>query len=311
MFQEIYIIEDYPELIYDVIEQFKEDKAYKFKSIKTSEVETALKDIPSLIIINEDKINENIIELCNQIRHNEDNSITPIIIITSNREDEHRIEVLKTEIEYYIKKPINNIVFYYTIKNIIRLMHSNRTVSPLTGLPGNVQIQAELKKRILKKEEFSILYIDLDHFKEYNDTYGFSKGDEVIKFTAKIITKSIHNRELDDTFIGHIGGDDFIAIVPKDEYEKICQDILCQFEEKIDTYFSEEDVKRGYLEVENRRGLIEEIPLTTLSIGVVEADKGRFKSALEIGEIGAQVKHVAKTIMGNSYAVNRRKNNNE
>ena len=307
MFQEIYIIEDEAELIYEVIEQFKEDKAYKFKSIKTNEIDVALSDIPALIIIHEDRINSNIVELCNQIRTNEDNSITPIIVITSNMENEHRIEVLKTAIEYYIKKPINNTVFYYTIKNIIRLMHSNRTVSPLTGLPGNVQIQAELKKRLLKKEEFSILYIDLDHFKEYNDTYGFSKGDEVIKLTARTISKSIHNRELDNTFIGHIGGDDFIAIVPKDEYEKVCQDILCQFENKIPEYFSKEDVERGYLEVPNRRGIIEEIPLTSLSIGVVEVDEGRFKSPLEIGEVGAQVKHVAKSIMGNSYAVNRRK----
>lgn len=309
MFQEIYIIEDEAELIYKVIEQFKEDKAYKFKSIKTNELEIALSDIPALIIIHEDRINSDIVELCHKVRNNEDNSITPIIVITSNREDEHRLQVLKAQVEYYIKKPLNNSIFYYTIKNIIRLMHSNRTVSPLTGLPGNVQIQAEFKKRLLKKEEFSILYIDLDHFKEYNDTYGFSKGDEVIKLTARTIAKSIHNRDLDNTFIGHIGGDDFIAIVPKGEHEKVCQDIICEFDSKIKEYFSKEDIERGYLEVPNRRGIIEEIPLTSVSIGVVEADKGRFKNTLEIGEVGAQVKHVAKSIMGSSYAVNRRKTN--
>lgn len=311
MFQEIYIIEDEAELIYELVEQFKEDKSYKFKSIRTEELEIALSDIPALIIIHEDKINSNIVELCNQIRNNEDNSITPIIVVTSNREDEHRIQVLKAQVEYYIKKPLNNSIFYYTIKNIIRLMHSNRTVSPLTGLPGNVQIQAEFKKRLLKKEEFSILYIDLDHFKEYNDTYGFSKGDEVIKLTARTIAKSIHNRDIDNTFIGHIGGDDFIAIVPIKEHEKVCQDIICEFDAKIIDYFSKEDIERGYLEVPNRRGIIEEIPLTSVSIGVVEVDKGRFKNTLEIGEVGAQVKHVAKSIMGSSYAVNRRKSKNE
>ena len=308
MSQEIYIIEDEKQLINELKELYKEEKSYIFKGINTSELEIALQDIPELIIIHEDNINSNIIELCNQIRNNEDNSITPIIVITSNRDDEHRIEVLKTAVEYYIKKPVNNTVFYYTIKNIIRLMHSNRTVSPLTGLPGNVQIQAEFKKRILKKEEFSILYIDLDHFKEYNDTYGFSKGDEVIKWTARIIAKNIHNQELDNTFIGHIGGDDFIAIVPREEHEKLCQNIICEFDIKIQEYFSDEDKQRGYLEVPNRKGVIEEIPLTSISIGVVDVDKGRFKNTLEIGEVGAQVKHVAKSIMGSSYAVNRRKN---
>lgn len=308
MFQEIYIIEDKEELIKELKELFKEDKGYIFKSVKTNEIEIALTDIPALIIINEDNIYSDIIELCKTIRTNEDNSITPIIVVTSNREDEHRLEILKTAVEYYIKKPLNNCIFYYTIKNIIRLMHSNRTVSPLTGLPGNVQIQAEFKKRLLKKEEFSILYIDLDHFKEYNDTYGFSKGDEVIKLTARTIVKNIHNEELDNTFIGHIGGDDFIAIVPIREHEKICQNIICEFDIKIKEYFSKEDIERGYLEVPNRKGVIEEIPLTSISIGVVEADRGRFKNTLEIGEVGAQVKHVAKTIMGSSYAVNRRQN---
>ncbi len=307
MAQEIYIIEDEKELIKELKELYKEEKTYIFKSIKTEELEIALQDIPALIIIHEDNINSDIVELCNKIRNNEDNSITPIIVITSNREDEHRIKVLETAVEYYIKKPVNNTVLFYTIKNIIRLMHSNRTVSPLTGLPGNVQIQAEFKKRILKKEEFSILYIDLDHFKEYNDTYGFSKGDEVIKLTARLIAKNIHNQELDNTFIGHIGGDDFIAIVPKEEHEIVCQNIICEFDAKIQDYFSEEDKKRGYLEVPNRKGVIEEIPLTSISIGVVEVDRGRFKNTLEIGEVGAQVKHVAKSIMGSSYAVNRRK----
>ncbi len=308
MSQEIYIIEDEKELIKELKELYKEEKSYVLKSIKTEELEIALQDIPALIIIHEDNIKSDIIELCKRIRDNEDNSITPIIVITSNKDDEHRIKVLETAVEYYIKKPVNNTVFYYTIKNIIRLMHSNRTVSPLTGLPGNVQIQAEFKKRILKREEFSILYIDLDHFKEYNDTYGFSKGDEVIKLTARIIAKNIHNQELDNTFIGHIGGDDFIAIVPKEEHEIVCQNIICEFDIKIQEYFSEEDKKRGYLEVPNRRGVIEEIPLTSISIGVVEVDRGRFKNTLEIGEVGAQVKHVAKSVMGSSYVVNRRRN---
>lgn len=311
MFQEIYIIEDEIELLSELRELFKNEKEYIFKGVKTEEIEIALTDIPALIIIHEDRINSNIVDLCNIIRKNEDNSITPIIVVTSNRENEHRIDVLKTAVEYYIKKPLNNSIFYYTIKNIIRLMHSNRTVSPLTGLPGNVQIQAEFKKRLLKKDEFSILYIDLDHFKEYNDTYGFSKGDEIIKLTAKLIAKSIHNEELDNTFIGHIGGDDFIAIVPRGKHEKVCQDIICEFDIKIEEFFSEEDKKRGYLEVANRRGVIEQIPLTSISIGVVDVDRGRFKNTLEIGEVGAQVKHAAKSIMGSSYAVNRRKSHDE
>ena len=186
-------------------------------------------------------------------------------------------------------------------------MHTNRTVSPLTGLPGNLQIQVEIKKKLLKKKQFSVLYFDLDNFKAYNDTYGFLKGDEIIKFTAKTILKAMHRNEEKDCFVGHIGGDDFIAITSLEEYEKICQDIILYFDENIKEYFNEEDIERGYVEVANRRGIIEQFPITSISIGVVNVEPGQYKNSLEIGEVGAQVKHIAKTQIGSSYAINRRK----
>ena len=169
MAQEIYIIDNDNELKSKLVDIFKKEKEYKFKKAKTTEIENVLKNIPALIIINEDGIQEDIIKLCNQIRENEDNSITPIIVISSNKEKEHRVEILKACVEHYIKVPIDEEYLYYTIKNVIRLLDTNRRVSPLTGLPGNVQIQAEMKKRLLNKEEFAILYIDLDNFKAYND----------------------------------------------------------------------------------------------------------------------------------------------
>lgn len=309
MFQEIYVIDDDLSITNTLKELFKEEKDYVFKGIKTEQIEVALTEIPALIIINEDTITREIVEVCQQIRNDDNNSITPIIVVTSKANHDHKVKILKQSVEYYIKAPIDEEYIYYTIKNIVRLMHMNRRVSPLTGLPGNVQIQAELKKRILKKEEFAVLYFDLDNFKAYNDTYGFLNGDEVIKFTAKVITKNIHNSDCISSFVGHIGGDDFVGIVSKEEYESICQNIILEFDKGILAYMNEEDKERGYIEVANRKGIIEEFPLVSLSIGVVEIDRGRFHNILEVGEVGAQVKHVAKTTMGSTYAVNRRKCN--
>ena len=183
----------------------------------------------------------------------------------------------------------------------------NRTVSPLTALPGNVQIQTELKKRLLRKDTFHVLYIDLDNFKAFNDLYGFVKGDEIIKLTARIITKNIHVLEDSDVFVGHIGGDDFIAIVDENvDYDVVCQNIIAEFDKEVLKYFNDIDIERGYIEVTNRKGIIEQFSLTSISIGVVVADKKRFSNTLEIGEVGAQVKHLAKTTMGSSYAIDRR-----
>ena len=186
-------------------------------------------------------------------------------------------------------------------------MQVNRRVSPLTGLPGNVQIQTEMKRRLINKEHFAILYVDLDNFKAYNDIYGFSNGDEIIKFTARTIVECIHSVESKNNFIGHIGGDDFIAISYSDDYDKTCKRIISEFDKNVVDYFTKEDVDKGYIEVANRKGIIEQFPLTSISIGVVVVEPGRFKNTLEIGEVGAQVKHQAKSISGSAYVINRRK----
>ncbi len=309
MYKDIYIIDDNNTIYEQLKKIFIKEDEYILKRIETSKVEDEMKNIPDLIIINADGINTNAIDICKLIRSYHDNSITPIIVISSNTEKEFIIEVLKNEVENIIKYPIDEEYAYYTIKNILRLIQTNRRVSPLTGLPGNVQIQVEIKKRILRKKEFAVLYLDLDNFKEYNDIYGFLKGDEVIKFTAKTILKVIHKYELEETFVGHIGGDDFIAIISKADYDKICQDILLHYEEGIKQYFTEDDLEKGYFEVANRKGIIEQFPLTSLSIGVVTAKPGEYKNSLEIGEVGAQVKHLAKTQIGNAYAINKRRGN--
>ena len=307
MYQEIVVIEDGNELVQRLEKIFKNEKDYIYNSINSENLEEKIKTIPDLIIINEDNIKNNIIDICDFIRKESENSITPIVVVSSDINKEHRIEILKSSVEYFIKVPIDEDYFYYTIKNIIRLMASNRKVSPLTGLPGNLQIQVELSKKLLKKEKFAILYFDLDNFKEYNDTYGFLKGDEVIKYTAKTILKTMNAYKLEDSFVGHIGGDDFVGIISNVDYEKLCQEIISKFDEHITDYLNQEDIERGYLEVANRRGIIEQFPITSISIGVVIVEPGEYSNPLEIGEVGAQVKHLAKTQSGSAYAINRRK----
>ena len=178
-------------------------------------------------------------------------------------------------------------------------------MSPLTGLPGNVQINSELKKHLMRREDFSVLYLDLDNFKAYNDVYGFLKGDQIIEYTADIITEAVHTNN--NGFVGHIGGDDFIAIVPYKDVDKLCQNIIVNFDSGTKKFYNEKDREEGYIEVANRKGVVEKFPLISISIAVVIADKGRFNNILEIGDSAAQVKHAVKAVAGSSYAIDRRK----
>ncbi len=301
----VYVVDKEDKLKLELEEILK--KEVKVKQILPSQFDDMLKNIPDILIMNENNIEGDILEYCKKVRNDDDNSITPIIVVSKNKEEKHIVDILKNEVEMYLPDSVNKEILYYSIKNIIRLLNSNRMVSPLTGLPGNIQIQAEMKKRLSNNKEFAMLYLDLDNFKAYNDTYGFSNGDEMIKFTAKVIQDNIFKSGNEKNFVGHIGGDDFIAIVEESDYEKIAQDIITDFDMGVQKYFNKEDIENGFIEVENRKGIMEQYPLTSISIGVVDVAKGRFKNTLEIGEAGAAVKHLAKTIYGSTYVIDRRK----
>ena len=307
MFQDIYVIDEDNKLTEDLKNIFKEQPNLKFKTITKKEEELINRNLPQLIIINDDAV-ENSIELCILIRNNDENNTTPIIVLSSKENPEFKMELAKNYVEYYVAKSMGLEYLYYRIRNIFRLLIVNRTISPLTGLPGNVQIQAELRKRLIRKENFTVLYLDLDNFKAYNDVYGFLKGDEIIKFTARTISKNVNNLPMSNVFLGHIGGDDFVAILSDNvDYEAVCQGIISQFDAGVKYFFTEEDANRGYLKIQNRKGKMEHFPLTSISIGVVLVEKDKFSNVLEIGEVGAQVKHIAKKYNRSCYAIDRRK----
>ena len=156
MIQEICVIDDNgADVIVDIRKAFMEkNEKIKLMLKTTKQLEEVLDMIPNLIIINEDNLDINIYEMVRKIRNDDSNSITPIIVISSNSSKKHSIDVMKEMVQYYIRKPFESEYVYYIIKNFLELLQINRRISPLTGLPGNVQIQAEIKKRIIKKERF-------------------------------------------------------------------------------------------------------------------------------------------------------------
>ena len=132
MVNEVYIIDDDESSIAVFRELFRDDKEYKFISVKTEEIYIALNNIPALIVINEDAIDRDVIDVCRKIRKDEDNTITPVIVVSSNCSREHRMKVLNESIEYFIRKPVDEGYLYYTVKNLTRLLTINRRMSPLT-----------------------------------------------------------------------------------------------------------------------------------------------------------------------------------
>ena len=311
--KEIVIIDDTGdvyELASSIFKREKEEYEFKRSSSSKEDINMALAEIPSLIIVNDDGLKTDALKVCEYIRKDSENSITPMIVTGTNKDVDYRVEFLKRIVEYYIPKPLTKIYFYYTIKNLSRLIEANRCISNLTGLPGNTQIEIELKKRVSGKKLFAVLYADLDNFKAYNDKYGFMNGDEVIKFTANCMREAIQTNGGKKDFLGHIGGDDFVAIVDFENARKIGKDIIKRFDKGIIDYYSDDDVEKGYVKILNRRGKLEKYPLMTVTVAMISNKYRKYATVLELGEDGANVKKKAKAINGSTFLENRRRGRN-
>ncbi|MDH3976753.1 MAG: sensor domain-containing diguanylate cyclase [Deltaproteobacteria bacterium] len=199
--------------------------------------------------------------------------------------------------------------FKYMGSRLRQLEALHLDASPLTKLPGGVAIEKMLEERINKKSPTTFCLIDLDNFKAYNDHYGYSKGNELIKASALIIKDVVTKLGEMSDFVGHIGGDDF-AVITKPEYnKKICMEIIDKFDKRVPSFYNSEDRKRGYIMGKTRQGENTSFPFVSLSVAAVSNEKRKFESYIELGEIVAELKEAAKKIPGSSYVEDRRTHN--
>jgi len=176
--------------------------------------------------------------------------------------------------------------------------------NPLTGLPGNVAIEQEVESRIAQKRKFSIIYADLDHFKVYNDTYGFKNGDQIIRLAADVMSWATKKHAGKNARLCHIGGDDFVLLTDPKTVEKICKSVTRCFGRLVKNCYCAEDQNRGWINAKGRDGKERNYPLVSISLGVIEIF-GQC-TLMEIGERAAHIKKFAKSKPGNSVAVDRR-----
>lgn len=224
--------------------------------------------------------------------------ITEVSSLAMNRNQEHLYD-------YVIVTDHQAIAGIVSIKNLLMKLTEvqvgiARNSNPLTGLPGNFVIEETLQST-LSNPQFSVLYLDIDSFKTFNDTHGFREGDELIRETANAIVKNIKTASNEPSFVGHIGGDDFIAVIPHYEYEKICQSIISDFDYLTHSFYSEEEWHKGHVEAISRKGQLERINLVSLSIGVISNQQCTFESVKELSKAAAKVKKHCKTFKKSIY----------
>jgi diguanylate cyclase (GGDEF)-like protein len=192
----------------------------------------------------------------------------------------------------------------------VMLRRSDRDllVHPSTRLPGAVEIDREVQRRLSSGVLFAMCYADLDHFKEFNDRYSYYDGDRVIRILAQILHDVVKGLCAEQGFVGHIGGDDFIFIIPVDWVNDVCSEIIDVFDTLIPFQYSEQDRRAGYFFGKDRRGQLHRVPLMTLSIGVVTNERRHFTHAAQVSELATEMKSYAKTLAGSVYSIDRRQN---
>lgn len=185
-------------------------------------------------------------------------------------------------------------------------IHAARYANPLSLLPGNVPINAHIDRLLERNIPFVACYCDLDHFKPFNDAYGYRRGDDVIQFVGRMLTAMV---DVEHDFVGHIGGDDFVLIFQTEQWYAICQEILDTFAKVIPDFYDSKDIQQGGIKSEDRLGNERFFPFISLSIGAVSGSADKFASHHEVAGAMNEAKKQAKTILGNSVFVERRDGN--
>jgi diguanylate cyclase (GGDEF)-like protein len=210
-------------------------------------------------------------------------------IVISREEDKlYDYIIVEKDNEYYGVVPVISLLEKTMEFELNVAKYSN----PLTGLPGNVVIENSISKLILEKKKFSLLYFDINDFKAFNDTYGFENGDRILSYTASIIQK--HTCLYKDSFLGHIGGDDFVAIISGHDAGFLCENIIIEFDSNISNFYSEDDKQKGYIQSFNRNNNEENYPIMSISIAVVTDKNKDYSSIYELTEEAAKIKKKCK-----------------
>jgi diguanylate cyclase (GGDEF)-like protein len=271
--------------IQELIKFTLENEGYEVKI--ASDGEEALKKVPEerpdLVLLDVLMPKLSGFEVCEKLRNDPVTCLIPIIMLTSLVQPKDRITGIKLGADEYLCKPFEPLELIARIEALLRRVNLEISISPLTNLPGNISIQSEIEKRLKENANFALLYMDIDRFKSFNDVYGFDRGDKVIRFTAALLRSCVGNVGSENTFIGHLGGDDFVIITSDDKAGILTKKIIDAFNSFISKQYDEEAYKKGYVLVTDRSGKqAKKYPLMSISIGTATIHPQEYKHYSEV-----------------------------
>ena len=291
-----------------LLTQWAQTHAFPLRTFQAPEEIHAivLRGHPSMLFVDADASGNDGLELVRRLKSDAFTAIVPVTAIFATHEAAQVQEWFAAGTDEVLTGLFPPAEQRARIEAMLNRTERDVSVHPSTRLPGTTEIEREIRRRLDVPGEFAVCYADLDHFKEFNDRYSYYDGDRVIYLLSRILHDVVKGMLGPRGFVGHIGGDDFIFIIPGSEIHIICSEVLSVFDTLIPLQYNEQDRRAGYFFGKDRRGQLHRVPLMTLSIGIVTNRHRVFTHPAQVSELATEMKSYAKTLPGSVFVVDRR-----
>jgi diguanylate cyclase (GGDEF)-like protein len=230
-------------------------------------------------------------EVCRTLRTNTRTSHIPVIFLTQKDERSDKLQGLELGADDYITKPFDIEELKLRVQGAIRRSERESLTDPRSGLPAGRLIEEQLR-RIIRQEDWALLDLRVNHFEPFRDVYGFVAGDDVLRFTAMLLSEVVDELGTSSDFIGHAGGDNFIIITKYDVANAIRDRVKARFAEEVQTHYNFMDRQQGFIQVPKPEGGVTQVPFMTLAVGMVSPVQQSFSDIREITELAAEARRL-------------------
>jgi diguanylate cyclase (GGDEF)-like protein len=293
----------------DLIRRWAETKGFPLLVLdRRDEVEAiVLRGHPSLLVVDGERMADSAREMVAAIKADPFSAIVPVTILEGAHDPGAMQQWFAAGADEILTAVFPPAEQRARLDAMLVRTQRDVAVHPSTRMPGTTEIEREIRRQLEAGQEFAVCYADLDHFKEFNDRYSYYDGDRVIYLLSRILHDVVKGMQGPRGFVGHIGGDDFIFILPAEAVDSVCTEILEVFDTLVPLQYNEQDSRAGYFFGKDRRGQLHRVPLMTLSIGIVTNRHRAFTHPAEVSELATEMKSYAKTLPGSVYVVDRRR----
>ncbi len=235
-----------------------------------------------------------------RLRADSATGLTPIIFLSARGETADKVRAFRSGAEDYVVKPFDAVELVARVGKALARSTRELGASPTTQLPGADAVAADIERRIAAGDDDAVCcYVDLDNFKAFNDYFGLARADAVIRQTGDLMREVVQRLGGAGDFIGHIAGDDFVMVVDGSRVDAVCGELIARFDRLIPLYYDREERRRGFIEGQDRWGVLRRFPLMTVSIAALGLEG--MSSFGDVAAATAAGKGLAKAVPSSAY----------